>query len=94
MDAEKPLYVTEKERDMSWPHKAENKSLQDTGTVQCRAAEAGGSIGVYAFDANEAKEAGHKISITLFGVRKTHAGGAEKTGKKAVLAPSGTFVAQ
>jgi hypothetical protein len=42
-------------------------------------------IGIYAFEANEAKAAGDEVGITLTGVVKVVAGGNVTAGKKAVV---------
>lgn len=54
----------------------------------------GAFIGVYAFEANEAKEAKDPVGIAISGVVKALAGGAVSAGTKAVLKGdnSGAFV--
>jgi hypothetical protein len=85
------------------PYIAESAILPGTGVVQGSAENkvkvpgTGGSgdfIGVYAWEANRAKEAGDEVGIALDGVVKVRAGGTVTAGKKAVLAgnTSGTFV--
>ena len=58
------------------------------------AAGAGDFIGVYPWEANEAKAAGDPVGIVLHGVVKVLAGGTVAAGKKAVLKAdtSGSFV--
>ena len=58
------------------------------------AAGAGDFIGVYPWEANEAKDAGDPVGIVLHGVVKVLAGGNVEAGKKAVLKAdtSGSFV--
>jgi len=46
---------------------------------------AGDFIGLYAYEANEKKEAGEEIGIVLHGVAKALAGGTVAAGKKAIL---------
>jgi hypothetical protein len=56
-------------------------------------AGAGDFIGVYPWEANEAKSAGDPVGIVLHGVVKVLAGGTVEAGKKAVLkaGASGSF---
>jgi hypothetical protein len=64
------------------------------GRVKSPASDGSGDfIGVYAFEANEPKEAGDQIGIAITGVVKVLAGGSAAAGKKAVLKSddSGTF---
>jgi hypothetical protein len=58
------------------------------------AAGAGDFIGVYPFEANEAKGAGDPVGIVLHGVVKVLAGGNVEAGKKAALNAdsSGAFI--
>lgn len=55
---------------------------------------AGDFIGVYPYEANEAKAANDPVGIVLHGVVKVQAGGTVAAGKKAVLKSdtSGTFI--
>lgn len=55
---------------------------------------AGDFIGVYAYEANRAKEDGEPVGIVLHGVVRVEAGGPVAAGKKAVLKAdeSGTFI--
>jgi hypothetical protein len=88
---------------MRRPYTTESAILPGTGVVQggadnkVKAPGAGGSgdfVGVFAWEANEAKEAGDAVGIALAGVVKVQAGGNVSAGKKAVLKNdiSGTFV--
>jgi hypothetical protein len=88
---------------MRRPYKAENKIKPGTGVVQGSAERkvkhpdsdgSGDFIGVYAFEANEAKEAGDEIGVAVSGIVKVLAGGTVDAGKKAVLKAdaSGAFV--
>jgi hypothetical protein len=54
----------------------------------------GDFIGVYAFEANDRKEAGDQVGIAISGVAKILAGANVLAGKKAVLKPdnSGEFI--
>ena len=64
-------------------------------TVKAPGAEgAGDFIGVYPYEANEAKAEGDPVGIVLHGVVKVLAGGTVAAGKKAVLKAdaSGSFV--
>jgi hypothetical protein len=85
------------------PYVAESSIAPGTGVVQgtaenqVKAPGSGGSgdyIGVYPFEANEAKAAGDSVGIELDGVVKVLAGGSVTAGKKAVLKSdtSGSFV--
>jgi hypothetical protein len=58
------------------------------------ASGAGDFIGVYPYEANEAKAAGDPVGIALHGVVKVQAGGTVAAGKKAILKAdtSGTFI--
>jgi hypothetical protein len=58
------------------------------------ASGAGGFIGVYSWEANEAKETGDPVGIVLHGAAKVLAGGTVAAGKKAVLKAdaSGAFI--
>ena len=58
------------------------------------AAGAGDFIGVYPWEANEAKDSGDPVGIVLHGVVKVLTGGTVAAGKKAVLKAdsSGSFV--
>ena len=86
---------------MRRPYIAETAILSGTGVVQgsaerkVKAPGAGGSgdfIGVYAWDANEAKAAGEEVGIELNDVVKVLAGGDVTAGKKAVMKDtSGAF---
>jgi hypothetical protein len=88
---------------MRRPYIAESAIQSGTGVVQgsaenkVKAPGAGGSgdfIGVYAWEANQAKEAGDEAGIAVTGVVKVLAGGNVSAGKKAVLKndATGTFV--
>ncbi len=71
--------------------------VQGSAENKVKAPGSGGSgdfIGVYPFEANEAKAAGESVGIALSGVVKVLAGGTVTAGKKAVLAAdtSGTFI--
>jgi hypothetical protein len=71
--------------------------VQGSGERKVKAPGTGGSgdfIGVYAFEANEPKEAGEQIGIALTGVVKALAGGTVVAGKKAILKgdTSGAFI--
>jgi hypothetical protein len=88
---------------MRRPYNTESALLPGTGVVQgstehtVKAPGAGGGgdyIGVYAWEANEAKAAGDEVGIALTGIVKVLAGGTVSAGKKAVLKSdtSGTFV--
>ena len=54
----------------------------------------GDFIGVYSFEANEAKAVGEEVGIVLHGIAKVVAGGTVAAGKKAILKAdaSGTLV--
>ncbi|MDR2785468.1 MAG: hypothetical protein LBB83_06100 [Treponema sp.] len=88
---------------MRRPYISESAIRPGTGVVQgsaentVKAPGSGGSgdfLGVYAWEANQAKEAGDKVGIALSGVEKVQAGGEVTAGKKAVLKgdTSGTFI--
>jgi hypothetical protein len=88
---------------MRRPYSAESAIPPGTGVVQgsaenkVKAPGSGGSgdfIGVYPWEANEAKAAGDPVGIALDEVAKVQAGGNVTAGKKAVLKndTSGTFV--
>ena len=83
-------YITETEI------KAGTGVVQGSGERKVKAPGAGGAgdfIGVYAWDANEAKAAGEEVGIELSDVVKVVAGGDVTAGKKAVLKDeSGVFV--
>jgi hypothetical protein len=71
--------------------------VQGSGENKVKAPGSGGSgdfIGVYAWEANEAKAAGAEAGIAVTGVVKVLAGGNVAAGKKAVLSDdtSGSFV--
>jgi hypothetical protein len=85
------------------PYTAEGVIKPGTAVVQGSAdnkvkapgvAGAGDFVGVYPWEANEAKDAGDPVGIVLHGVVKVLAGGTVAAGKKAVLKadPSGTFI--
>jgi hypothetical protein len=85
------------------PYITESAVLPGTGVVQgsaenkVKAPGAGGSgdfIGVFAWEANEAKEAGDELGVALTGVVKVRAGGTVNAGKKAALKndTTGAFV--
>ena len=85
------------------PYIAEGAIKPGTGVVQGSAdnkvrapgaAGAGDFIGVYAWEDNEAKDAGDPVGIVLHGVAKVLAGGNAEAGKKAVLKAdtSGAFI--
>ncbi|MDR2194925.1 MAG: hypothetical protein LBP19_10790 [Treponema sp.] len=67
----------------------------DTTVKAPGASGAGDFIGVYPYEANEAKEAGEPVGIVLHGVVKVLAGGTVAAGKKAVVKSdtSGAFEA-
>jgi hypothetical protein len=84
-------------------YRTETAVKPGTGVVQgsaenkVKAPGAGGSgdyIGVYAFEAKPAKEAGDEIGVVLSGVAQVAAGGTVNAGKKAVLKgdASGSFI--
>jgi hypothetical protein len=86
------------------PYTTESALTPGTGVVQgstertVKAPEengAGDFIGVYAWEDNQAKEAGDRVGITLTGPAKVLAGGTVSAGKTAVLKQdtSGTFIA-
>jgi hypothetical protein len=88
---------------MRRPYITESAILPGTGVVQgseqgkVKAPSAGGSgdfIGVFAWEANEAKETGAGVGIAITGVVKALAGGTVNAGKKAVLKSdtTGAFV--
>lgn len=88
---------------MRRPYKAESAIKPGTGVVQGSAENKvkspgasgeGDFIGVYAFEANEAKEEGDPVGIAISGVVQVLAGGTVNAGKKAVLKSdsSGAFV--
>ncbi|MDR0708928.1 MAG: hypothetical protein LBF77_02545 [Spirochaetaceae bacterium] len=88
---------------MRRPYIAETAIQPGTGVVQgsaenkVKAPGSGGSgdfIGVYAWEANRAKEAGDEVGIALAGVEKVLAGGDVTAGKKAILKgdTSGAFI--
>jgi hypothetical protein len=71
--------------------------VQGSADTKVKAPVAGGAgsfIGVYAFEANAAKEAKDPVGIAITGVVKVLAGGAVNAGTKAVLKgdTSGMFV--
>ena len=71
--------------------------VQGSSESQVKAPGSSGSgdfIGVYAFEANEAKEDGEQVGIVVSGVCKVQAGGSVTAGKKAALKAdtTGTFV--
>jgi hypothetical protein len=77
------------------PYITESAVLPGTGVVQgsaenkVKAPGSGGSgdfIGVFAWEANGAKETGDEAGIAIGGVVKVRAGGTVSAGKKAVLA--------
>lgn len=79
---------------MRRPYNAESAIAPGCGVVQgsaekkVKAPAADGSgdfIGIYAFEANEPKEAGDPVGIAISGVVKALAGGSVIAGKKAVL---------
>ena len=85
------------------PYIAESAIKAGTAVVQGSAnnkvkvpgtAGAGSFIGVYPWEANEAKDPGDPVGIVLHGVVKVLAGGTVAAGKKAVLKAdtSGAFV--
>jgi hypothetical protein len=62
--------------------------VQGSAENKVKAPGTGGSgdfIGVFAWEANEAKAAGDEVGIALDGVVKVRAGGTVNAGKKAVL---------
>jgi hypothetical protein len=62
--------------------------IQGSTEGKVKAPGAGGSgdfIGVFAWEANEAKSAGEEVGIAITGVVKVLAGGTVNAGKKAVL---------
>jgi hypothetical protein len=62
--------------------------VQGSAENKVKAPGSGGSgdfIGVYAWEANEAKEAGDEVGVAVSGVVKVRAGGTVTAGKKAVL---------
>ncbi|MDR1587300.1 MAG: hypothetical protein LBS57_07595 [Treponema sp.] len=85
------------------PYVAEGAINPGTGVVQGSAdnavkapgaSGAGDFIGVYPYEANEAKAAGDPVGIVLHGVVKVLAGGTVVAGKKAILKTdtSGSFL--
>jgi hypothetical protein len=71
--------------------------VQGSAENKVKAPGTGGSgdfIGVFAWEANEAKETGDEVGIALSGVVKVRAGGTVNAGKKAVLKndTTGAFV--
>jgi hypothetical protein len=71
--------------------------VQGSGETKVKAPGAEGSddfIGVYAFEANEAKGAGDEIGVAISGIVQALAGGVVNAGKKAVLkgGASGAFI--
>jgi hypothetical protein len=85
------------------PYVLESEIKPGTGVVQGsgdRAVKAPGEagegdfIGVYPWEANEARPAGDSVGIVLHGVAKVQAGGTVAAGKFAVLKDdsSGTFI--
>ena len=87
---------------MRRPYIAESAIAPGSGVVQGSADNkitvsadgTGAFIGVYAFEANSAKETGDPVGIAISGVVKALAGGAVKAGTKAVLKGdnSGSFI--
>jgi hypothetical protein len=88
---------------MRRPYITESAITPGTGVVQGSAENAvkapgtGGSgdfIGVFVWEANDAKAAGDEVGIALCGIVKVQAGGTVAAGTKAVLKSdtSGTFV--
>lgn len=72
-------------------------AVQGSAESKVKAPGAGGAgdfIGVYAYEANAAKEIGDQVGIQLTGIAKVLAGGNVTAGKKAVLMNdvSGRFV--
>jgi hypothetical protein len=79
---------------MRRPYISESTILPGSGVVQgsadnkVKAPGTGGSgdfIGVFAWEANDRKEAGDAVGIALAGIVKVRAGGNVSAGKKAVL---------
>ncbi|GHV90835.1 hypothetical protein AGMMS50268_13380 [Spirochaetia bacterium] len=84
---------------MRRPYIAESVIQPGTAVVQGTAdnqvksgGSAGNFIGVYPFEANEAKAAGDRVGIALTGVEKVRAGATVTAGRKAVMDEDGFLV--